>query len=443
MLKIIRRVFDFSDWSRSHPKDPPPGDMLDAQFDTIIDTVDVWDAKIRGIVDDNGKVGPGKVGLSALDSDFRAFLADKLDESVQKLRFELSEYAKSAISAEKTTLAASLDAIRAAAAAKIAESAVSAAQNRAEAQFAAVEARAAEMSAAASAALLSQASVTAGEGEAEAWAVASALWAEHMPDTIPDNAVKIMDISGDHWSSRWWANKAAAAFGSLSSLYLGAHPIPPSTTNTGDPIPLGAIYYNTETGQMYVWDGSQWVSMTQPQRAGLATLWYNAANGQTAFPFATMDLNGRNYMLSIDATEGVDAHVNGVKLMPKEGPTEGDWTLNNATSTVTFLRPLRAGDIVSFDILMANSKLGPGEVHAWSLKKAESQDGTRVTFTLSTKDAAGPAVTISKNEELLVSLDGVIQEPAVGYSAASNTVTFDVAPPADSKIFLTWFRPGA
>jgi hypothetical protein len=443
MLKIIRRVFSFSDWSRTHPRDPVPGDMLDAQFDEIIDRVDVWDERIRKVVTDEGRVGAGVVGIHALDDNFRAFLDQKLADSVEKLRFELSEYAKSAISAEKTTLAASLDAIRAAASAKIAESAVSEAQNRAAAQFAAVEARSAAVSAAADQFLASQATITAGTGESEAWAVASALWAEHMPDTLPDNALKIMDVTGDHWSSRWWANKAAGAFGAMSSLYLGAHPVPPSTTNTGDPIPLGAIYYNTETGQMYVWDGSQWVSMTQPQRAGLAALWYNAADGQTAFPFATMDLNGRNYALSIDATEGVDAHVNGIKLMPKETGTEGDWTLNNATSTVTFLRPLRLGDIVSFDILMANSKLGPGQVYVWALKKAEAQDGVRTTFTLSTKAAGGPAVTISKNEELLVSLDGVVQEPAVSYSATGATITFAQAPAADAYIFFTWFRPGA
>ena len=440
MLKIIRRVFDFSDWRRSHPKDPPPGDMLDAQFDTIIDTVDVWDAKIRGIVDDNGKVGPGKVGLSALDSDFRAFLADKLDESVQKLRFELSEYAKSAISAEKTTLAASLDAIRAAAAAKIAESAVSAAQNRAEAQFAAVEARAAEMSAAASAALLSQASVTAGEGEAEAWAVASALWAEHMPDTIPDNAVKVMDITGDHWSSRWWANQAANAFGMLTSLYLGAHPEPPLTNNNGGPIQIGSIYFDTEPppGQTMVWNGSQWVSMTQPARAMVSTLWYSATAGQTAFPLTAADLYGHSYTISSTAPEPIGVWVNGVKLMPYQSPL-GDWTI--AASTVTMQRPLRAGDLVSFDIYMPNEALGPGAVHAWSIAPLTGKDGVRTAFTLSTKESPGVPVTVVEHEELVVSLDGVIQEPGVSFTASGATITFTQAPAADAYIFITWFRP--
>ena len=324
-----------------------------------------------------------------------------------------------------------MNAIEAEAGARASETALSNARNsqisRLEAVIAESRAILAELSAK-SAELLE---VESHAGHSQAWAITSAQWAEHMPDTLPESALVSMDVTGDqHWSSKWWASKAAAAFGSLSELYLGAHPVPPVTTETGDPIPLGGIYYNTETGQMYVWDGSQWVSMTQPQRAGLAALWYSATEGQTVFPFSVMDLNGRNYMLSIDATEGVDAHVNGVKVMPAE-VSEGDWTLDSATSTVTFLRPLRLGDIVSFDILMANEKLGPGAVNSWSLSLSEAKDGTRVSFTLLMEDGSGPTVTVSRNEELLVSLDGVVQEPGVSYSSSGSTITFSQAPAAD------------
>jgi hypothetical protein len=33
-------------------------------------------------------------------------------------------------------------------------------------------------------------------------------WAEHMPDTIPGNVLAVTGVSGAHWSSRWWANRA-------------------------------------------------------------------------------------------------------------------------------------------------------------------------------------------------------------------------------------------
>jgi hypothetical protein len=44
---------------------------------------------------------------------------------------------------------------------------------------------------------------------AQDYAVLSAAWAEHMPDTIPPNILAANDITGDHWSARWWANLAA------------------------------------------------------------------------------------------------------------------------------------------------------------------------------------------------------------------------------------------
>lgn len=44
---------------------------------------------------------------------------------------------------------------------------------------------------------------------AEDWADVSTAWAEHMPDTIPPNILATMAITGDHWSARWWANRAA------------------------------------------------------------------------------------------------------------------------------------------------------------------------------------------------------------------------------------------
>ena len=41
------------------------------------------------------------------------------------------------------------------------------------------------------------------------WAEVAFEWAEHMPGTIPPNILALMGITGDHWSSRWWAYQAA------------------------------------------------------------------------------------------------------------------------------------------------------------------------------------------------------------------------------------------
>ena len=100
MLKIIRRVFDFGDWSRSHPRDPHPGDMLDAQFDEIIRQLDGWDERVRSGLRDDGVVAAGKVHASSLQPDLVRDLAGgikgelKNDVETVKSALQASEKAK-------------------------------------------------------------------------------------------------------------------------------------------------------------------------------------------------------------------------------------------------------------------------------------------------------------------------------------------------------------
>ena len=435
MLKIIRRVFSFGDWSQHHPSEPPPGNWLDAQFDEIIDRIDAWDGQVRKAITHEGRIGPGIVGLSALDDDFRAFLDKTLADSVKNLAFQLSEHAKGAVLAEKRAVEARITTEMVAARAKLAEEAVEHAEIRAlakirdlEAEIARIEARNAEITP-----LVGD--LTAGAGSAEAWAESSRLWAEHMPDTLPDNALKVTDISGDHWSSRWWANQASNAFGMLTSLYLGVHSEPPLTNNNGGPIAIGSIYYDSDDGQPYVWNGSAWVPFYQPGVAATMTLWYVATAGQTAFPFGVADKNGVTWNLDDDDPETILASVNGVRLM-----TPDDWTVSVPSSTVTFARPLRAGDVASFDLLVPPEKLGPGRVEAWRLKPLTGLNGVALSFPLETAEVPGVTVLVNRSEELVVSLDGVLQAPGVSYTAAGSTITFATAPTSDSYVFITWFR---
>ena len=70
-------------------------------------------------------------------------------------------------------------------------------------------------------------------------------WAEHMPDPIPPNILAVMGVTGDHWSSRWWANQTLAygdgVIDSLQQFYLGAFPVPPTEDYHGNPIAPGAL----------------------------------------------------------------------------------------------------------------------------------------------------------------------------------------------------------
>lgn len=68
-------------------------------------------------------------------------------------------------------------------------------------------------------------------------------------------------------------------------------------------------------------------------------------------------------------------------------------------------------------------------------------DGATTTFTLRT--ILGQVVNIGSASDVLVSVDGIWQEPFIQYIAGSAQITFTEAPSADSKVFMIWFMPPA
>lgn len=442
MLGIVRRVFSFVDWERHNPNAPPPGDMLDASFDAQNARIGELEDMVMRVVRSDGALQNAVVGRDSLHPALRVFLQSEMRDTVAaqlKAAEDIRQEALGMLGQAKQIVAelrAINDQVQAARDQVLGDRAgddarLTAAADQTEAALRDVKQARNDYVATANDAAGAAAT-------AEVWAEASWMWAEWMPDSLPDNAVKMMDVSGDHWSSRWWANQAANAFGMLTSLYLGVHSDPPVTNANGGPIQVGAIYYDSDDHQMYVWTGSAWETMSQPQRAGMMTLWYRATAGQTVFPMSTADLHGTTFVLNSAKPEQLDVHVNGIKLMPVAG-SDGDWSVNVATSTVTLLRALRAGDMVAIDVLMPVNQLGPGNVHAFALAPLTGQDGSKLTFALAAV-APGVTVTVNKSEELIVSLDGVIQQPAVSYTAAGASITFAQAPAADAKTFITWFR---
>lgn len=65
-------------------------------------------------------------------------------------------------------------------------------------------------------------------------------------------------------------------------------------------------------------------------------------------------------------------------------------------------------------------------------------NGVATVFTMVTVPGAAPNVLASS--DLIVCLDGVLQQPDVAYVASGSTITFSVAPTADSVCFIVWFQ---
>lgn len=93
------------------------------------------------------------------------------------------------------------------------------------------------------------------------------------------------------------ASAAAASYDSFDDRYLGSKAVAPSVDNDGDALIAGALYFDTATSAMYVYDGATW-SM-------IALSWQGAWLTSTAYVAGQSVSNGGSgYVCTADHTSG-------------------------------------------------------------------------------------------------------------------------------------------
>ena len=445
-MSKVEKTFSFASWASDHPSDPVPGDRIDIQFANHRKAIESLDDAIRRLVRADGKLNHDLLTEESMPQDLLRGLASQTRREVQEFVDPLVAQTRNHLrdlEQAQLDLQATLAEIKARQreATKLLDATASLSE------VVHTHARQAMQSVTRATNLQAQAYEDANWNElqantAEDWALVSTTWAEFMDGnaTIPPNILASNSITGDHWSSRWWAHRAAGAAGMLAWWYQGAFPSPgpPSTPNTptGEPIPPGGIYFDTDDNKMYVWTGSSWVPLAQgPAAATTSSLYYLSAAGQTVFPLTANDHFGQNFSFNQSKPEGLHALVNGVRIVPTD-----DYSVNTATSVVTLARPMSLNAVVGFDLLTPVAQLAPAGSAKTYLLSALVPDGVKTVFTL-TVAAGNPVVNVSHNEELMVSVDGVQQSPGQAYNATGNQITFTQAPDANSLIFIVWFGP--
>lgn len=454
------RVFNFSDWARHHPRDQVPGDRLDAQFTSLIRAIETTQLALSDLRRDDGKLRNGLIGPEQLHKQLVDDLLGDIAAVVGPIEMRVRGVALAAQDSERSASLFARDAEAALNVARQLASGLAALRYFIEQRVDYVE-RASD-------------SVDVYATDSENWANYSKAqadnaikakdealaWAEYLAGPVVDSAKAPAYIAGSPyphglyyqpvegglaglWSAKWWALQAQNIVGNLGIYYLGAWDTPPLpgqvNPDTGQTVPNpilpGSIYFDPADQQLKVWNGTQWVQSVALTSSYTARFAYEATAGQTVFSGA--DKNG---VVPVVGASPSEVHVNGVLLLPDE-----DYGIDTAASTLTINTPLTAGSIVQWDLLVAASTLAPGSINAFKLQPM-TPDGVTTDFTMTYLDPLGgdPLPTnVGSGAQLMVSLDGCVQEPGAAYTALGSNLHFIEAPVATASLWAVWYQPGA
>jgi hypothetical protein len=456
-LKPPTQQVSFADIAKNNPRGPFPGDRLDAQIQNLIEAIRSTQQALKDIRADDGKLKAHSVGQGQLATDLKHTRAEI--DSVEARITHTAELAQQAASRIVTTVR------EASGFARDAESAaVSAAQF-----LTAVNAAQDVISRRADIAINATATVDAQTSDAENWANYSqahaevsetnqeqaAAWAEYLagPVVNPNDApaytqttpwghgLYYQPVEGGLaglWSAKWWALYAQQLVGHWNFYYLGAWPTPPmpgeANPGTGlvtpDPLAPGSFYYNTETGALYVWDGTQWVTPIKATPAYQANYVYVATAGQKIFTGPDVNSN-----IPLVTKNDSDVHLNGIRLVGGM-----DYTVDKPTSTLTLAVGATVNSIIQWDILVEASQLAPGAISVFKLILSPAPDGTNKIFDMKYNNPTMGHLPIAASQvaEVAISIDGIVQEPAVDFTATGAVLTMSSAPQLGCRMWGTW-----
>ncbi len=226
------------------------------------------------------------------------------------------------------------------------------------------------------------------------------------------------------------AAAAASALDSFDDRYLGSKSSDPTLDNDGNALLTGALYYNTTTQTMKVYDGANWITATAAGTTALLVYKYVATAGQTTFSGAASVGGTLSY-----TSNNIIVFVNGVSL------DSTDYTATNGTSVVLASGASLNDEvvIVAFKSFTVADTYTKGEVDAFAVKLTGAQTVAGVkTFSSEPVFSAGIALASGQGinfgassnaagmtSETLNDYEEGTWTPTVTASGSNPTVTYN------------------
>ncbi len=222
------------------------------------------------------------------------------------------------------------------------------------------------------------------------------------------------------------ATNAAASYDSFDDRYLGAKSSAPTLDNDGDALLTGAIYWDTTTSNLYVWDGSNWQQGAFTSGSGLA----NVVEDTTPQLGGNLDTNGNDILFGdndkaiFGAGSDLQIYHDGSHSYVSDQGTgnlrllAGNFQVNTAGNDGTYIRAGNASDVELF-------YGGTGG----TVKLATRDTGVDITGTLTSDGLTVDGdVTITQTAGgtfLKFDVDGTIDEATIGMDATDLIISVD------------------
>lgn len=185
------------------------------------------------------------------------------------------------------------------------------------------------------------------------------------------------------------AASAASALDSFDDRYLGSKSSDPTVDNDGNALVTGALYYNSSTQTMKVYDGANWIAATAAGTTAMLVYKYVATAGQTTFTGAATVGGTLSY-----TSGNIIVFLNGASL------DSTDYTATNGTSVVLNTGAALSDEVViiAFKSFTVADTYTQGEVDALLAGKIGTGSGTVSQSNLASGVAGnGPAFSAYQN----------------------------------------------